>query len=77
MKIIYPVQISPTKGIILDSGGIKKLYQTGRGTIYLRGKAEIKTNEEKEEIIITEIPYAVKKEDLVKKIAEFSQWKSH
>ena len=60
----------PTGGTLLGLARIKKLYETGRGSIYLRGEAEIIEKNDKEEIIVTEIPYAVNKENLVKKIAE-------
>ena len=60
----------PTGGTIVGLAGIRRLYETGRGSVYCRGKAEIQGDENSERIIITEIPYAVNKENLVKKIAE-------
>ncbi len=60
----------PTGGTIVGVAGIRKLYETGHGSVYCRGKAEIKGDENSEQIIITEIPYAVNKENMVKKIAE-------
>ncbi|MGC4378756.1 DNA gyrase subunit A [Fictibacillus sp. Mic-4] len=61
----------PTAGEILGREGIRKAYQTGRGSIILRAKAEIEEHENgKSSIIVTEIPYQVNKARLVEKIAE-------
>ncbi|NQZ57672.1 MAG: DNA gyrase subunit A, partial [Lentisphaeraceae bacterium] len=60
----------PTGGTIVGLAGIRRLYETGRGSVYCRGVAEIIADENSERIIITEIPYAVNKENMVKKIAE-------
>ncbi len=62
----------PTYGYILGNSGIKKAYDTGRGTITLRGKAQIIEEENKKsKIVITEVPYQVSKtNDLTKKIGE-------
>lgn len=60
----------PTAGIILGNSGIKKAYETGRGIIYIRAKAEIIVNKAgKQSIVITEIPYQTNKSNLVAKIA--------
>ncbi len=60
----------PTAGLILGNSGIKKAYETGRGIIYIRSKAEIEVNNSgKQSIIITEIPYQVNKANVVSKIA--------
>ncbi len=61
----------PTGGIIYGYRGVKDAYETGRGRIILRGKAEIETSSSgKETIIISEIPYQVNKAVLVMKIAD-------
>jgi DNA gyrase subunit A len=60
----------PTGGTIVGLAGIRRLYETGRGSVYCRGKAEIEGDENSEQIVVTEIPYAVNKENMVKKIAE-------
>src|SRR5574344_1682150 len=60
----------PTGGIILGNSGIKKAYETGRGTITIRCKAAIETHGEKNTIVITEIPYGVNTSELKNKIAE-------
>lgn len=59
----------PTGGIVQGTDEIKKAYETGKGKIIVRGKAEIeKVRGGKEQIVITEIPYEVNKASLVKKI---------
>ena len=66
----------PTGGIIMGKSGIRAAYATGKGKIIVRGKAEIEeTKAGKFRIIITEIPYKVKKKDLVKKIYDLASEK--
>ena len=61
----------PTAGFIMGSDGINSAYQTGRGRIVMRGKAQIEENDKgKQRIIITELPYQVNKANLVEKIAD-------
>ena len=61
----------PTGGIILGRAGIRQAYETGRGSIMVRGRSSIEeVRKEREAIIITEIPYQVNKASLVEKIAE-------
>ncbi|MDQ0161865.1 DNA topoisomerase IV subunit A [Aeribacillus alveayuensis] len=61
----------PTGGIIQGIDGIKKAYETGKGKIIIRGKADIETARGgKKQIVITEIPFEVNKGNLVKKIDE-------
>jgi DNA gyrase subunit A len=61
----------PTGGIIYGYGGVKQGFETGRGRVIVRGKAEIEiTKTGREQIIITEIPYQVNKASLIVKIAE-------
>ncbi|MEB9518740.1 DNA topoisomerase IV subunit A, partial [Bacillus cereus] len=61
----------PTGGIIQGIDGIKKAYETGKGKIIIRGKAEVETvRGGKQQIVITEIPYEVNKANLVKKMDE-------
>ncbi|MDD6478240.1 MAG: DNA gyrase subunit A [Oscillospiraceae bacterium] len=63
----------PTGGIIMGRSGIRAAYATGRGKIILRGKAEIEeVKNGKYRIVITEIPYKVKKQDLVKNIYDLA-----
>ena len=60
----------PTGGIIYGTSGVREAFETGRGRVVLRGKAEIQTSSTgKETIIISEIPYQVNKANLVQKIA--------
>ena len=60
----------PTGGIILGNSGIKKAYETGRGSITIRSKAEIIEKGNHNEIIITEVPYGVNTADLKGRVAE-------
>jgi DNA gyrase subunit A len=55
----------PTGGIIMGHAGIRSAYYTGRGKITLRGRAEIREYDKSERIVITEIPYMLKKENLL------------
>ena len=60
----------PTGGIILGNSGIKRAYETGKGTITVRSKVNIEEHNGKSRIIITEIPYQVNKKALITRIAE-------
>ena len=63
----------PTGGIIMGRSGIRAAYATGKGRILLRGKAEIEeTKQGKFRIVISELPYKVRKKDLVKKIYDLA-----
>ena len=60
----------PTGAIILGNSGIRKAYETGRGTITIRSKATIEESNGKQQIIIDEVPYGVNTLDLKNKVAE-------
>ncbi len=61
----------PTGAMILGKGGIRSAYNTGRGSILIRGKAHIEDlANNREQIVITEVPYMVNKAKLVEKIAD-------
>ena len=60
----------PTAGVILGNSGIKKAYDTGRGSITIRGLAQVEEHHGKERIVITEIPYQVNKKALITRIGE-------
>lgn len=61
----------PTAGLIMGKDGIKSAYETGRGKIKVRAKAEIEEmSGGKSRIVVTEIPYLVNKSRLIEKIAE-------
>ncbi|UAC48197.1 DNA gyrase subunit A [Bacillus aquiflavi] len=61
----------PTAGLILGRSGIRKVYETGRGSITLRAKVEIEEKSSgKEVIIVKELPYQVNKAKLIEKIAD-------
>ena len=60
----------PTGGVIYGTEGVKEAFRTGRGKVVLRGKAEIESKGNKQQIIITEIPYQVQANNLERKIAD-------
>lgn len=60
----------PTGGEIFGLQGVRDAYETGRGRIILRAKAEIETHDSHDSIVISEIPYGVIKSDLVKNICD-------
>lgn len=60
----------PTGGTIYGYQGVRDAYETGRGRIIIRAKAEIETQDNHENIIVTEIPYNVNKAELIEYIAE-------
>ena len=60
----------PTGGIILGNSGIKKAYETGRGSITVRSKAYIEEVGNHSQIVITEVPYGTNTLDLKNKVAE-------
>ena len=64
----------PTGAQIMGTEGIKSAYETGRGKITVRAVAEIKTfKNNREKIVITELPYQVNKSSLIMKIAELAK----
>lgn len=66
----------PTGGIVMGKSGIRKAYETGKGTIIVRAKVDIETTKTgKERIIVSEIPYMVNKARLVERIAELAREK--
>ena len=68
---IIPGPDFPTGGVILGRSGIRRAYETGRGTITVRAKVEIETKSNgKETILVNELPYQVNKAKLIEKIAE-------
>ena len=68
---IIPGPDFPTGGIILGRSGIRRAYETGRGSVIIRGKVEIEQQSNgKETIIVNELPYQVNKARLIEKIAE-------
>ena len=61
----------PTGGIIFGYDGVKSAYTTGRGKVVIRAKANIETHKnDRESIIISELPYQVNKANLIEKIAD-------
>lgn len=62
----------PTGAYIYGIQGVRDAYETGRGRIVMRAKAEIESGDTHDKIVITEIPYGVNKADLVKYIADLA-----
>ena len=60
----------PTRGIIYGYEGVREAYETGRGRVVIRAKAEIESKKEHDLIVITEIPYGVNRAELIKSIAQ-------
>ena len=66
----------PTAGIIMGARGIRQAYETGRGKIYLRARAEIvESKGDRYKIVVTELPYQVRKAALIASIAELAREK--
>ncbi len=60
----------PTGGINIGNSGIKKAYETGKGTVTIRGKVEIEDHNGRQRLIITELPYMVNKLDFQSRIGD-------
>ncbi|OQW53299.1 MAG: DNA gyrase subunit A [Candidatus Raskinella chloraquaticus] len=61
----------PTGGTILGRGGIRVAYNTGRGSVIMRARVEVETRaKDREQLVVSEIPYQVNKSTLIEKIAE-------
>ena len=60
----------PTGGYIMGLQGIKDAYETGRGRVIMRAKADIEAHDQHDKIVVTEIPYGVNKAQLIEYIAE-------
>ena len=65
-----PAPDFPTGAYIYGIQGVKDAYETGRGRIVIRSKAEIESHETHDKIVVTEIPYGVNKQQLIEYIAE-------
>ena len=74
---IIPGPDFPTGGIILGRSGIRRAYETGRGSVVIRGKVEIEVKANgRETILVNELPYQVNKARLIEKIADLVRDKS-
>jgi DNA gyrase subunit A len=60
----------PTGAIIYGYAGVQEAFETGRGRIVMRAKAEIESNKDRDSIIVTEIPYQVNKAQMIERTAE-------
>jgi len=68
---IMPGPDFPTAGIILGRSGIRSAYETGRGSVLMRGRVTVEeVRKEREALIIHEIPYQVNKASMIEKIAD-------
>lgn len=65
-----PAPDFPTGAYIYGLQGVKDAYETGRGRVVMRAKAEIESDESHDKIVVTEIPYGVNKQQLIEYIAE-------
>lgn len=73
MKVL-PGPDFPTGGVVMGKSGIRKAYETGRGTIIVRAKVDIEEQKNgKQRIIVHEIPYMVNKAKLIERIAELAR----
>ncbi|MCM1032321.1 MAG: DNA gyrase subunit A [Odoribacter sp.] len=67
---IIPAPDFPTGGTIYGYNGVREAYETGRGRILIRARAEFEQGPSHENLIVTEIPYGVNKAELIKNIAD-------
>jgi DNA gyrase subunit A len=71
LMTVLPGPDFPTAGVILGRAGIRQAYETGRGSILIRGKSHVEEMRGgREAVIVTEIPYQVNKSQMIEKIAE-------
>ena len=70
LMLYIPAPDFPTGAYIYGLQGVKDAYETGRGRIVMRAKAEIESSEKGDKIVVTEIPYGVNKQQLIEYIAE-------
>lgn len=75
MKVL-PGPDFPTGGVVMGKSGIRKAYETGRGTIIVRAKVDIEEAKNgRQRIVVHEIPYMVNKARLIERIAELAREK--
>lgn len=65
-----PAPDFPTRGIVIGGKGVKQMYETGKGTFIIRAKTDIEEENDRQRIVITEIPYQVNKAKLIIQIAD-------
>ena len=65
-----PAPDFPTGAYIYGLQGVKDAYETGKGRVVMRAKAEIESGEQHDKIVVTEIPYGVNKQQLIEYIAD-------
>src|SRR5690606_9794219 len=72
-ELMQPIKAPdfPTGGLIYGYNGVKEAFETGRGRVVMRAKAEIEANKAgKETIVVTEIPFQVNKADMIKRTVD-------
>lgn len=73
MKVL-PGPDFPTGGVVMGKSGIRKAYETGRGTIVVRAKVDIEERKNgRQQIVVHEIPYMVNKAKLIERIADLAR----
>jgi DNA gyrase subunit A len=70
---VLPGPDFPTGAIVMGKSGIRRAYETGKGTVTVRAKVDIDEKNGKEKIIVTELPYMVNKAKLIERIAELAR----
>ncbi len=63
----------PTGGIVVNDESLKSIYETGKGSLKIRGKVHFEEGKKRDRIVITEIPYMVSKASLIEEIAKYAQ----
>ncbi len=63
----------PTGGIVVNDESLKSIYETGKGSLKIRGKVHFEEGKKRDRIVITEIPYMVSKASLIEEIARYAQ----
>ena len=76
LMTILPGPDFPTGALIMGQAGIRSAYETGKGSIVMRSKAEIIENNNRSQIIISEIPYQVNKSQLLERVGELVREKT-
>ena len=72
---LLPAPDFPTGGILARNEGVREAYETGRGALRIRAKAEIRERDNKNEIVVTEIPYEVNKAQMLSQAADLVKMK--
>ncbi len=63
----------PTGGVLVNPESLRGIYETGRGSLKIRGKVHLEEGKKRDRIVITEIPYMISKAALIEEIARYAQ----